>query len=364
MYSLKTLKFNGTLNFIVSAIFTVILVTSGMNSWFAVLLGAAMAVGMELPKVGFMYEAAVNKELNGWVRLILGFLSLVLVGFSIVASASYMINQTNVKTNDAIVQSTEYKQSVEDNKRQEMLFNAKLKEIENTTQTYDATINQTKNTLEKSNAAWERNTHTKTLNETTAQKTKRLAELNAELGAIKINPVDVSTIKLNSEEGYNGIIGSATNYINSKRETPITPDVVTMVFFISMYITYEILTVMLVVLYAFKMKKQKSVEVSSTPTITKTDNKVVEMKPQERERIIGFKNESINVNKDNLKKYLKYMYENEKNGCSAGYSTIAKEIEIGTEEARGIKSYLQQQGVLKVDGNRTKILKDKSAINL
>jgi len=369
MYSLKTLKFNSTLNFIVSAIFTVILITSGMNSWFAVLLGAAMAIGMELPKVGFMYEAAVNKDLNGWIRLVLGVLSLILVCFSIAASASYMVNQTNIKRNESIMQSDEYTHLKENREMLKSSLASNQALIKTISDSYDAQIKgltETKNNY-PSNYITKKENLQKDINKLESDKIKALADANLKIEESAMNidkSASVSDIKLNAAGGFDGFMGSITNFLNSKRKEPITPDVVTMIFFISMYITYELLTVMLVVLYAIKTKKEKVLE-TSTPVITKTDNKVVEMKPQERERVIGFKNESIGVNKDNLKKYVDYMYNNVKpNNCSAGYVTIAKDIKIETEEARGIKSYLQQQGVLKVDGNRTKILKDKSAINL
>ena len=64
------------------------------------------------------------------------------------------------------------------------------------------------------------------------------------------------------------------------------------------------------------------------------------------------------INQDDLQKYLDYMYSNAKDNISPGYIAIGQQAGIGVENARKIKAYLERNGIIEVQRNRTIILSE------
>jgi len=124
------LKSISILAFIISALFTIILMTSGTVGVIAYILTVGMAVILETCKCGFFYEALSNTKLNIVIRGVLATIALLLVAASIFASASYVQNQANKTKNKQVKTSTQYKQLEEGKKVQQDLYNNKKKEIE------------------------------------------------------------------------------------------------------------------------------------------------------------------------------------------------------------------------------------------
>ena len=52
------------------------------------------------------------------------------------------------------------------------------------------------------------------------------------------------------------------------------------------------------------------------------------------------------------------MYENSENGISMGYKKLGKKAELEEGIAKEIHKYLQKIKIVKVDGSKTKILKE------
>lgn len=65
------------------------------------------------------------------------------------------------------------------------------------------------------------------------------------------------------------------------------------------------------------------------------------------------------INKSDVDRYVKYMLDTKSpDGYSKGYINIGRNTGIGVKTAEKIKGYLEMQGIVKVCGNRTRILKE------
>jgi len=106
----KNLKVVAIVSCVISALFTIILMTSGTVGVVALILTTGMAVILELCKCGFFYEAITNKTLPLPIRISLAVIAALLVGSSIFASAGYVQNQANATKNIQTKESSQYKQ--------------------------------------------------------------------------------------------------------------------------------------------------------------------------------------------------------------------------------------------------------------
>lgn len=390
--------------FVISAIFTIMLMTSGTIGMFSFVLTAAMGLVLELAKCGFFYEALANTALNGAVRATMIAISLILIISSILASAAYIQNQANKTKNRQIQSSSQYKQLEQAKATQQDLYETKKREIEglkvlqqNQQTAGDKIINSMpKNYIDRKNA--QRASTASQMADTQKIIDRKSSELS-QIGATLQSPIDTSGLKINSENGYTAMFKTMASIVNkseSYKDNPIDSDALEMWFFIILGVIFELVAVLTAYLAQLKRKsisptlKKTSVQesnigfkpqvvtahndnesiqakrqigfrASSPPSESKTDK----IKSLETLSTTDFYNPSTNVpdiNIDDIKKYVEYMYSNLKNGNeSKGYNPIGQFTGVGVENARKIKAYLERLGIIKTIGTKTFVLCDLQA---
>lgn len=362
-------------SFIISTVFTILLMTSTTSSKLEYKLVVGMAIILQLSTTLFVAKAMLDHKIHIIVRVIMLCISIMLLFASIVANVGLIQNNANKTRNKELKQSTQYQEAEKQNNRQQQLYDSKLEEIKNTTSTYDLSIAQTKDTIEKSKAAWERNKHTDTLKNLTKEKTERLKELNKELSNINISPISISNSEIKSENGYY----STFEFFSQVRLIKwlfkdATPYQLQNYFFIMLSSIFEFINMIALYLFSVMMntnisfKKSPNPDLSPkqkipTPTPKEITPKLNLVKPN---RSLGVKASSDfhlkktpkNISDSDIKKYLDYMYKTQENNISQGYIKISKNIGLSQEKCRKIKGWLENEGIIKSEGGRTVIIKN------
>lgn len=362
-------------SFIISTIFTVLLMTSTVSSKLEYNLVVGMAIILQLSTTLFVAKAMLDNKIHMTIRIIMVCISVALFLASVIANVGLIQNNANKTRNNERRASTQYKQAEQISNRQQQLHNAKLEEIKNTTASFDLVIEETRNTLQKSDAAWERNKHTDLLNKSVQEKTKRLAELNQELNNITISPISTDNIVIDSESGYASTFQflSQTRIIKAIFKNA-SADQLQNYFFIMLSSIFEFIN--MIALYLLSVFLQVNIKKSPvpdpspkqkipTPTPKQNKPKLNVVKPKQALSLDGYKASKLNKNKDisdaDIKKYLEYIYKyQEENNTNIvqGYQKISKKIEMKESRVRDIIAWLKQEGILKVEGGRTKIVKN------
>jgi hypothetical protein len=278
------LKFISVTAFIISALFTILLMTSGTVGILAFILTVGMAVILEVAKCGFFYESLTNTKLLLPIRALLGVIALLLVASSIFASGSYVQNQANKTKNKQLKESSQFKQLEQGKALQQDLYNVKKKEIDDLKglqeqQKQEGTniINSMpKNYIDRRNQ--QRVDTQKQVTETQKLIDKKSDELSG-LGAALQNPIDSSNVKVNSDNGYTAMFKSISEVINSSEDyknDPVKPESLEMWFFIGLGIIFELVAVLTAYLAQLK---GKSVGAATKRDIS-TDFPGIGFKPQ------------------------------------------------------------------------------------
>jgi hypothetical protein len=238
---------------------------------------------------------------------------------------------------------------------------------------------------------------------------KKSKELEAIGGDLKASlDIDKVTAQVEDTKGYTALFSALSNGLNENeafKENPVTPEKVEVFFFSFLGIVFEMVAIFLFVFSGIEEKRhplplqQKTVESLSatksagnlnyTPNTSEPqvndasglDKNLVDqwqqpktLTPEERDKLkkkrfkpaiakIGFQappTPSAGIDREDLKKYVEYMYKHHKDNVSPGYRTIAAEIEIDKEQARKIKAHLEQIGVVKTQGTQTIIKVDQA----
>ena len=366
-----------TTSFIISTVFTILLMTSTVTSRLEYKLVVGMAIILQLSTTLFVAKAMLDKKIHMTVRVIMVCISVSLLFASIIANVGLIQNNANKTRNNERRASSEYQQAEQHNLRQQNLHDAKLEEIKNTTTSFDIAIEQTRDTIQKSTANWERNKHTDTLKTLTEQKTKRLAELNAELNNITISPINTDAIAIDSENGYY----STFVFLSQARIVKwifkdVTADQLQNYFFILLSSIFEFIN--MIALYLFSVFMKVNIKKAPTPDQS-PKQKIPTPTPKENSpklnivksnRPLGSKASSDfrlrktpqNIADSDIKKYLDYMYKTAENNISQGYIKISKNIGLSQEKCRKIKAWLEQEGIVKVEGGRTLIIKNNNSL--
>lgn len=387
--------------------------TSGTVGILAFLLTVGMGIILELAKCGFLFESLSNTKLSMPIRIIMAGIALLLVGASILASASYVQNQANKTKNIQTKTSSQYKQLEQGKALQQDLYNTKKQEIEDLKalqqkqqeegeriissmpKNYTDRRNQQRADTQKQIARTQ---------ETINQKSTELSQIGANLQA----PIDTTNLKINSDNGYTAMFETIADIINDSEEYkghPIKPEVLEMWFFIGLGIIFELVAVITAYLSQLKSTHPQGKAIEKDTIIL---NEGIGFKPQvitaskdngfnddyiQAKRQIGFQAAAIssvtaatmpghkteqsksleslvtpntyndsNINQDDLRKYIEYMYATLRNGTeSKGYNPIGQDTGIGIENARKIKAYLERLGIVRTVGTKTFVLLDLQA---
>lgn len=374
MFNVKTLKFISVLSFCTSSIFTIVLFVSGLNGMLACLLGVLMAICLELCKVGFFYESLTNETLNTTVRVLLGVISILLILSSIIASAGYIQNQSNITKNKTIKHSKEYEQLEESKNLQRQLLEGKRAEIEDIKANYSKQIQemeQVKNNY-PSNYYTRKEQLQEQINQKQTELTNILSNANKEVTSITKElqePINISNLQVKETKGYTALFQTLATKVNKYNEyaEPTTGQELELYFYLMLSVIFEFVAV----LTAYLSTHKKNLESLTYSNVEQPqEKKIIDMTRGKKETIkadtrnkIGFtqsQEPTTGIKQEHIQKYVDYMYNTANNDTSKGYNAIGKAIGITTEQARAIKGYLEQSNILRVEGNRTKIIKPKN----
>jgi len=246
---IKTLTFVSVTSFIVSCLFTVLLMTSGAYGIIAVILAAVMGVLMQSGEILTGY-LAINQLLPGWLRSVCAILCLIFLGASIFASTSYLQNQANETANNAALNSAEYSQAQEARglrKGDSDAIRAQVSQIEADKNKYKAERTETYNaypsdyvTVKSNHAA-----------ETAAQVDKYNAQITGLQGKVEgINgelaiPLSVGSVDVKSSSGYTAMFELIADRLNKgtrPEQDQWTAEQVSAQFFFIIGLTFELLS--------------------------------------------------------------------------------------------------------------------------
>jgi hypothetical protein len=387
MNNVLVLKTVSILSFIISAIFTILLMTSNTIGILSFVLTVGMAVILELAKCGFFFEALTNNIIKMPVRILLGAIAILLIFASIFASAAYIQNQTNKAKNVQLQNSESYKQVEQNKKINVELYEIKKKEIEDLKNQINFERNETNKIIEsmpanyidrKNQARIQSQNKIADIQKNIDGKTKELYTLAEKIQITQ--KIDQNKNILN-ENGYTSMFENFANILNKNsatQEQKITTETLELWFYVMLGIIFEFVAVLTSYLALQKSNKlatktQNDV-VGFKPTLIKTNEDTKEFDFIKPKMTIGFKQENKSQNKlenlqtpnfynnEDIKKYITYMYTNLKNGNeSKGYNPIGKNTGIGVEVARKIKAHLEQIGVIQTIGTKTFVLDDYQA---
>lgn len=349
------LRTTAIVSFIISAIFTIMLMTSGIIDAFPYILTATTSIILELAKCGFIYEALINKNLNKIIRTVMIIISLILIGSSILASSAFILNQANKTKNKQIQSSAQFKQLEQSRLLQQDLYQTKKQEIEDlkALQLNQKDIGTTIVNTMPNNYTDKKNEQRRITSQQIAETQKMIDKKSTELSQLELklqNPINTASLKINSEHGYTSIFIKMTELINTTKQlkdNPITPEAMEMWFYMLLMVLFEFVTVVTAYLAQLKSKTTTNTVEPFGTTESEQVNDTETLNTTEPYKGLG-------IDKDKVAKYVEYMYNNLKNNNqSRGYNTIGQYTGLGVENARKVKSYLEKLGIVHTVGTKT-----------
>jgi chaperonin cofactor prefoldin len=296
-------KVLSVISFVISGVFTIMLMTSGTLGAVAFLLTAMMAVVLEMAKCGFFYEAIANKGLNIGIRWALGTTAVLLVFASIFASGSYIQNQTNKVKNLQLKKSAQFKSLEQAKTVQGDLYSVKKQEIEDLKSLQvrqeekgnlainNLPSNQKTKRLERSEVL---RAEISRIQESIDSKSKELTEIASNLQA----PIDTTNLKLSADAGYTSMFKTFADLINDNSEdaeNPVKAESLEMFFFIGLAIIFEFVAV--ATAYLAQQKSPKSLTATSNQdNYNDSDNFETETDGRQRAKNIVSIKRDANVN--------------------------------------------------------------------
>ena len=257
--STNLLKALSIIAFIISGLFTIMLMTSAIVGIIATILTIGIAVILELCKCTFFYFG-VNGQLNGRkipsiIRIVCFFIAIALFVSSIIASLSFLQNNNNKTKNYALESSQEAQNKTANIKAQDDLIQTKKAEI--------ATLNTSLKNLEKTSKdsikdLRSRNLITKAnnLQEQTNKEidniTNKINKANNELSALTGNLQTIRNKEVKADmsntKGYTAflkVIADKLNESPERKDHPISSDEIETWFFGILSVIFEFVAVLL-----------------------------------------------------------------------------------------------------------------------
>ena len=371
------------LSFIISGYFSVLLFQSSATTLTEAIPMIAIAIILELAKFSLLRELS-NSNHAAWLKVSFFSLWVIITLSSIVASAGYVINQTNKATNESIKMSDSYKIKMASRDNQNDLYGTKKQELNNL---YTAKENALKD-LQTQREALPKNYISKKvemgvrMNEVEQDYNNRISKISSELSTISnslAQEVDLSSTQVNSTNGYTAIFQLSADIYNKNATEKVTASGLELWFFLALGVVLELVANVFAYLSMVTGKikspipqpenkmpipELEKMSKNSSPQKLKVAHagNVVSIASKGKQDYKQAKNEQDLSNKD-IKMYLDIMYSNTKNDNeSIGYKNIASKIsekykmEFKPTKAYKIKNHLEKLGVISVDGATTKII--------
>lgn len=393
------LKVLSSLAFVVSAIFTVRLLTGTSVGVINTILITLMGVIFEFSKCFFLYKSIDKpKNVNSVVRNFSAIVVIFLFGVSILASLSFLQNETNKNKNKSILKSDGYKQQVQAKEQLNDLYNNKKAQIvslqEQTKQQVQALAGQRDSM--PSNYITRKANINKQISSLQSESNKQIAIINSKLDTIvskQSETINIKDIAFNSEKGYSAFLEVVAKQV-SNEDITYSVEELEVILFSLIAICFEFVAVLL---YYYNKRSEVSVEVEEVQetmadaTPVETPKNIAPITPI-RKSGIGFQyDNSIQAKKQEntssnispkilepelrhtdiiLKKYgcidkktvTSYLVNAEKskavknNGHEiSGVQVLAKECNVSENSAKNVFGYLKHLGIIEVK-NRSSFL--------
>jgi hypothetical protein len=236
-----------------------------MKSGTASILGFILIVGMtavlELSKCSFLFESLSNTDIAKLIRIPMAIIAVILIGLSIFASSSYILNETNARKNLDIKNSDEYRQMNEGREMKKDVYSVQKKEIEDLKKLQEQTrldgermVNaMPSNYRDKRNI--QREDTQNRISDIQASINAKSSELSSIANSLE-NPLDKSNITQKYESGCSAMFIVIANRINGEDTTdPVNPEDLELWFFLFVGIIFELVAVASSYLYLLKTGK-------------------------------------------------------------------------------------------------------------
>lgn len=357
------------LGFTTSGIFTYMAYVPNSSSENEKMLGIAMTLVCQ--GGGFIFLKLIFEEkLKLKLKLLFAGLSLLLFFLSIIATVDYQAKREDKIESKSVVKSEKYielknKQAKENTKfsKLEIQIDKLTENIEKTKKQNKIEIDSILSDLNNSKTPqWRKEQIGLTLKDTKKTQSIEINEMNNNLNEMnnqyqnfKFTDIDENSIH---DSANKSLYENVANYFG------LTPNFVKTLMRIFFAVTFELTAICShIALKKFEnkndifdnMKNGGKRVIASIPKIDLTKAIPNQLAPAPQLQVNEFTNEDI-------KKYLKTMYENSKNDISTGYKKIGKLSSLNEGIAKSIHKYLQDNKIVQVENGRTKILKNREMV--
>jgi len=393
------LKFASIVAFVVSGLFTIMLMCSGVVGIIATTLTCLIAVILELSKCSLFYFSiygkVYGKQINNGIRGICFVVAMLLFCASIVASLSFMQNNNN-KTKNILAGTSQQAQAKTENiKAQKDLVSSKKSEIKSLEEQKENIIS---NTTSLVNSYKSKNMLTKA-KETTENSNKQIEKINKQINQANKDLISITgdlkaeqdkEIKATSDtKGYTAFLKVVANKINKSEEykdNPVSVEEIETYFFGILAVIFEVVAVLLFYLNSLanenlEMRSSSSplseneimaIESDEDPEVEekeKIEHEAVKEKPVELKKYrkqktgtkepIGFKTEQEQkkYKRDDVKSYIQFMYSSlNKDNTSQGKDKIRQGTGLKPKQIEGIRYELEQKGIIEIKDKKTFVI--------
>ena len=374
---------------LISATFTILLMTSDAQTIIDLYLFLGMAIVLEGAKAFFLVEGLTSIELGKSGKAVMLFIFSLLLLYSICASSAKLLNNANMSENQAYLASKSYQDITGQEKLNKSLLDEYRGEKRNVNEQYktskESIIEKAKNDVDKQNKWIAQANHdywvTKNCNDkidgirsSESADLKRLEEsYRKDLDRVndKIdeytekveNPVEFTARILSTENGYTDFYNSASEVLG------VEPKNFKFWFLLGLTILFEISAVIFVYLHKIKPKKTLTQLLIGKdiggfqPFKKKSKIDLIEsnipnpIKPKVDVQNVLAEKLRTKFTDENLKKYKGAMIESKADdGTVSGYQKIARQTKIKQTEAQYIRQYLEMIGVIRTENKITKLV--------
>jgi hypothetical protein len=363
----KTFRILAIMAYVISAISTGIFLVSMGESFIEKIMGLLITLLFEPGKcVSFISIFRPCK--NPIIKTATIVLWIVLEIGSVTASTAYMMNVDGKQQQKSITNSTAYREIEAKKENISDLIQLKENEITKLQKEKESTITQMtadKDNLPKNYLSAKADLQLK-INQASSTLQQNIEKLNTEILTLtnELNNTSVTSVKSESTNGYTRIFNTVAGLISSE-ESQVKGEHIALIF---SFLIFGILPELMAnVFFWYSQNEGDPISDSSTSDSYISKNRIgrylqtFDMTGDKGR--IGFKQDNdrqtsdmTDFTDDDLKKYLKYMYDTHTHGVCKGYSSISSSINVPLETCRSIRKHLERQGIIKTDGTKTLIL--------
>ena len=378
-YLLKTLS---NLAFIVSAIFTIKLMLGNTIGFINSILIVLMSIIFEFSKCFFLYKTIESSKTNKAIKSISIIITLFLFCISILASLSFLQNETNKNKNKAITKSDSYKLQLQAKEQLKDLYDTKkeqIKVIQEQTKEQILALSNQRDSMPSNYITKKQEVNDK-IQAIKEESNKMITKVNRQMEENlkeQRKEIDIKGVEMNSIKGYTAFLKVVSENISSE-DTKYSVEQLEIVLFSMISIVFEFVAVLL---YYYN-KKEDVLSLRNENSSFKTQEETYDILQADasmlrKENKIGFNVENIATpiktqlktqleikqyttkNKNVIKKYLRL----KENNPSLGIKKISSELGVNEYQVKTIFGLLKNLGVIETEGKRSYIAMNEEEYN-